>query len=130
MLNFINPKFFAGLELLTAAGVIHFWLNWFKTDHNEPWLPEGYVKHEKCFVYPDMVMSFLLIVSAILIFADINLGERLSLVCGGMMLFLSILDTAYFAQNNMFSKETGGADNLLIVIPLFLISLMLIIRFI
>ena len=69
------------------------------------------------------------LVVSILLFAGIALGERLSLVCGGMMLFLSILDTVYFAQNNMLSKETGGAENFGIIIPLLLISLMLIVRF-
>jgi hypothetical protein len=130
MLDFINPKIIAGIEILTAASTVYFWIKWFRTEHKEPWLPEGYIEHERCFVYPDMLMSFLLFTAAALLFRGHSLGGRLSLVCGGMMLFLCILDTVYFIQNNMLSKDTGGAENFGIILPLFLISLLLIIRFI
>jgi len=61
----------------------------------EPWLPKGYVEHERCFVYPDSLLSLLLLISAMLLWFGNPLGERLSLVCGGMILFLAVIDIAY-----------------------------------
>jgi hypothetical protein len=130
MLDFIPPGIIAALQLLTAAGIIHFWFNWFRTEHNEPWLPQGYIIHERCFVYPDTVMSVLLVCAAVLLFAKHPLGERLSLVCGGMMLFLAILDTVYFIQNNMLEKDTGRAENLGVIVPLLILGPLMILRFI
>jgi hypothetical protein len=34
-----------------------------------------------------------------------------------MVLFLTIIDIAYFAQHKMFAGERGGKENLSLVIP-------------
>ncbi len=130
MLDFIDFRIVAAAQLIMAAGIIHFWITWFRKEHNEPWLPTGYVEHERVFVYPDAVMSTLMIVSAILLLMGNPLGERLALVCGGMVLFLTIIDIAYFAQHRMFARERGGRENLSLVIPMVIMSLLLILRFI
>ncbi len=130
MLNFISVQIVAAAQIVTAAGIVHFWIKWFRTDHNQPWLPEGYIEHERCFVYPDSVMSVLLVVSAVLLLMGFPLGERLALVCGGMLLFLAIIDIAYFKQNGMFARERGGKENWAVIIPLVVMSLFLILRFI
>lgn len=130
MLDFIDLRLVAAAQLIMAAGTIHFWITWLRIEHNEPWLPVGYVEHERVFVYPDSVMSALMVVSAILLFMGNPLGEKLALVCGGMVLFLTIIDIAYFAQHRMFEKERGGRENLGLVIPMVFMSLLLILRFI
>ncbi len=130
MIDFINPKLIALAQVAMAIGIIRFWFIWFRTDHNEPWLPAGYLEHERAFVYPDSVMSVLMMIAAILIFLDKPLGEKLTLVCGGMMLFLSVIDIAYFAQHGLFAKEKGGAENWGLVIPMVAMSFLMIARFI
>lgn len=130
MLEFIHPNVIALLQLATAVGIAHFWIKWFRTEHNEPWLPQGYILHERCFVYPDAVMSVLLVCAAVLLMIKHPLGERLTLVCGGMMLFLAILDTVYFIQNNMLVKDRGGAENLGVIVPLMIMGPLMILRFI
>ena len=129
MLDFIHPKLVAAAQILTALGTIRFWIVWFRTGHREPWLPVGYVEHERVFVFPDSVLSTLLLVSAALLFLEHPLGPRLSLVCGGMMLFLTIIDVAYFAQHRMFARARNGRENLGIVVPLAVVSAVLIGRF-
>jgi hypothetical protein len=129
MLDFISPKIIAIAQLAMAAGIIRFWFIWFRTEHNEPWLPAGYMEHERVFVYPDSVLSLLMIISAILLFIENPLGNTLTLVCGGMMLFLTIIDIAYFAQHGMFAKERGGAENWGLIIPLAIMSFLMIVRF-
>lgn len=129
MLGFISVKIVAAAQIIMAAGIAHFWINWFRTEHNEPWLPVGYMEHERSFVYPDAVMSVLMITSAILLLMGHSLGERLTLVCGGMMLFLTIIDIAYLKQNDMFAKDRGGKESWGLVIPMIIMSLLMILRF-
>lgn len=130
MLDFINTKIVAVAQIAMAIGIIRFWIIWFRTEHNESWLPTGYMEHERCFVFPDTVMSILMIISAILLFLGNPLGESLTLVCGGMMLFLTVIDIAYFAQNGMFAKKKGGGENWGLVIPMVIMSSLMILRFI
>jgi len=129
MLDFIDPRIVAAVQILVALGIVRFWTTWLRTEHQEPWLPTGYVEHERCFVYPDSVLAALMVVAAILLLLGNALGERLTLVCGGMMLFLTVIDTAYFLQNGMFAKEKGGAENRRLIIVLALVSLLMILRF-
>jgi len=130
MLDFINPKIVALAQIVMAVGIIRFWIIWFRTEHNESWLPAGYMEHERTFVYPDSVLSTLMIISAILLFLEKPLGVSLTLVCGGMMLFLTVIDIAYFTQHGLFTKERGGAENWGLIIPMVIMSLLMIIRFI
>jgi hypothetical protein len=129
MLDFIDTRIVAAVQILMAIGIVRFWMTWLRTEHEEPWLPTGYVEHERCFVYPDSVLATLMVVAAILLFFGSELGERLSLVCGGMMLFLTVIDTAYFLQNGMFAKEKGGAEHLRLILTLTIVSLLMILRF-
>ena len=129
MLDFVDPQIIAAIQILAALGIAGFWMTWLRTEHNEPWLPTGYVEHERCFVYPDSVLAVLMVVSAVLLIVGNALGERLTLVCGGMMLFLVVIDTAYFLQNGMFAKEKGGAGNLGLIVALIIVSLLMILRF-
>jgi len=130
MLDFIDARIVACIQILTAVGIVQFWAQWFRTEHNEPWLPTGYTLHERCFVYPDSVLATLLVSSGILLILGKPLGERLALVCGGMMLFLVVIDTAYFLQNGMFAKKKGGGENLRLCLLLSLVSLLMILRFV
>ena len=129
MLDFIDARIVAAVQILVAMGIARFWTTWLRTEHEEPWLPTGYVEHERCFVYPDSVLAALMVVAAILLFLGNALGERLTLVCGGMMLFLTVIDTAYFLQNGMFAKEKGGAEHLRLILVLTVVCLLMILRF-
>jgi hypothetical protein len=129
MLDFINPKIVAVAQIIMAVGIIRFWIIWFRAEHNEPWLPAGYIEHERTFVYPDAVLSILMVISAALLFIGEETGKSLTLVCGGMMLFLTVIDTAYFTQHSLFAKKRGGIENLGVVIPMAFMSALMIIRF-
>ena len=130
MLSFIDPRIVAIAQIAMAAGTISFWFKFFRTEHNEPWLPPGFLEHERTFVYPDSVMSILMIISAVLHFLKHPLAGNLTLVCGGMMLFLMIIDMAYFIQHGLFSKEKNGMGHLGIMISMVILSFLMIFRFI
>jgi hypothetical protein len=46
-----------------------------------------------------------------------------------MMLFLLVIDTAYFLQNGLFAREKGGGGNLGLIVALTIVSLLMILRF-
>lgn len=130
MIDFISPRFIAAVQVATALGIAHFWFTWFRTPHTEPWLPHGYLEHERCFVYPDAVLSLLLITSAALLWRGHPMGASLALVCAGMALFLAVIDTAYFLQHGMFARQRGGLENLLgVVLPLYVLCALQVLRF-
>lgn len=101
----------AVLQILTALGMAGYWLIWFNTRHDEPWLPAGYLEHERVFVWPDSVTAVLLLVSAIGSLSGWSGSAVTSYVAAGMLLFLSIIDTAYFVQHGMLRRDRGGAGN-------------------
>ncbi len=97
----------AVLEIITGAGVIAFWVIFYTTKVFHPENPpEGYFAHEGAFVYPDSLMAAGLIASGILLLLNISLGQSLSLVCAGSLMFLGTIDIAYDYKNGLFSGST------------------------
>jgi hypothetical protein len=120
----------AGLELAAALGIAAFWMTWFREKHDEEWLPEGYVQHERVFVFPDSVLAVLLVASAILLVTDQPLGWALSLVCAGMLAFLGLLDAAYFWQVGLFARDRGGFANAAVVVAVLTLAVVLVAAFV
>ena len=83
MLDFIDARIVAAVQILTAIGIARFWITWLRTEHEEPWLPVGYVEHERCFVYPDSVLAALMVVAAILLILG-NALPKWIVVVGGI----------------------------------------------
>ena len=117
----------AVVQVLTAAGIVAFWLTWFREPHTEEWLPVGYVEHERVFVYPDSLLAGLLVVSAVLAVLEVDLGRTLGLVSAGMLLFLGVIDAAYFAQHRMFARARGGLVNAGVVVGVLVASVLLVV---
>ena len=115
----------AGLEIVAAMGIAAFWITWSREEHDQEWLPSGYVQHERVFVFPDAVLAVLLAVSAVLLVAGEPLGRSLSLVCAGMLAFLGIIDAAYFWQTGLFARERGGIASAAVVIGVLTLSVVL-----
>jgi hypothetical protein len=120
---------FAILMLIFAVLASSFWITWFREDHDQEWLPSGYIEHERIFVWSDAMMSIVLVAGAVLLIADKDLGERLALVAAGMLAFLGVLDLAYFAQNDMFRRDHDGIANIGIVVGALALSAALFVRY-
>lgn len=119
----------AVLQVVTAAGIGLFWLTWFREPHTEEWLPTGYVEHERVFVYSDSVLGTLLVVSAVLAVLGLSWGAILGLVCAGMLLFLGVIDAAYFTQHGMFARARGGLVNGGVVAAVLVMSVLLVVTY-
>jgi hypothetical protein len=77
------------------------------------------------FVYPDSLCATLLVVSAVLGVLELPLAGSLGLVAAGMLLFLGIIDAAYFAQHRMFARERGGVVNAGVVVAVLVVAVYL-----
>jgi hypothetical protein len=120
----------AGLQLATALGVVVYWQLWLRSDHDIAWWPPEYEAHERAFVLPDHVCALLLTVSAGLTVSGREAGGQLALVAAGMMLFLGLIDLAYFTRHRMFARERDGVGNALIVGWMLLFAAVLAIRYV
>jgi hypothetical protein len=133
----------AALEVITALGIAVYWIMWFRSSHDEPWLPDGYIDHEAPFVFTDTILAVLLVVAAVLqvtdepatsaavlVSAGRPVGESLGLIAAGMLLFLGVLDLAYFARTGLFRREHGGVVNAGVVIGTLTLAAILIVRFV
>ena len=119
----------AGLEGAMALGIAIFWIGWFRTDHDEPWLPAGYEDHEAPFVFTDVLLAVVLVTAAVLQVLEEPAGRSLGLIGAGMLAFLGVLDFGYFARTGMFQRERGGASNAGIVAAALALAAVLITRF-
>lgn len=117
----------AVLSVGTAVGIVVFWVGWLRTTHDEPWLPAGYLEHERAFVLPDGVLALLLGTSALLSVLELGPGRSLALVAAGMLLFLGLIDTAYFLRTGLFARERGGCGNLALVVWVLVLATLLVV---
>jgi hypothetical protein len=119
----------ASLEMVGAIAFTAFWLTWFRQPHDQEWLPSGYREHESPFVFSDSVLAVLLAASAVLLVLEQPLGSSLSLVAGGGLGFLGVLDAAYFWRTGLFARDKDGVWNLAIVAGVLTLAGILIVRF-
>ena len=119
----------AGLEVVAALGIAAFWTIWLRVPHDEEWLPEGYIQHERAFLIADGALGVLLVAAAVLLVAHPPLGWALSLVCAGMLAFLGLLDAAYFWQTGLFAPNHGGVANAAVVLAVLGLAAVLVAAF-
>ncbi len=119
----------ATLQVITAFGFAWFWVSWFRSHRDERWMPGSRDDHRAPFVVSDSALAVILVASAVLLVLDEPLGESLALVSGGMLVFLGLLDAAYFSRNGMFDRERDGLLNLGVVVGLLTVGTLLVASF-
>lgn len=120
----------AGVEVVTALCIAAFWVVWFGQPHDEAWLPPGYEDHEAPFVYSDLLLALVLVAGAVLQVTEQPVGDSLGLVAAGMLVFLGVLDLAYFARTGLFARERDGLLNAALVVSVLGVAAVLIVRFV
>lgn len=94
------------LAILTAAGILIFWIAFFTVGLAPENPPEGYFAYEHSFPLPDIVMSITMIVAASLMLKKIPSGEPLLLAAAGALVFLGLLDFSFNIQNGIYAIST------------------------
>lgn len=103
-----NPlRIVALLEIGTALGLIGFWLAFFTVGLAPARPPVGYFQFEHSFPVPDLLLAGLFLIAGRCLL-DVRpeprrLGQSLSLVAAGAVMFLGALDISFNVQNGMYS---------------------------
>jgi len=93
------------LELLTAIGLILFWILFFTVGLAPKNPPPGYFAYEHSFPLPDGLLAVLLLVAGTLLMLNNPLGINLSLVAAGALVFLGVLDFSFNIQNGLYKTS-------------------------
>lgn len=94
------------LQLLTAIGLIIFWLLFFTIGFENPSYPTYYIKFEHSFPLPDTFLGVILLIAY---FNRKNKNwKNFTFIAAGAMLFLGLCDFSFNSMNGMYS--VGFAD--------------------
>jgi hypothetical protein len=105
-------KFAAIMEIVIAVGIISFWIAFFSADLvniDDPHLEEIYTAFESAFPVADISLSIVLIIGGIGLLKKVPFGFLFSLLGGGSLIFLGLLDVAFNTQNGIYLLGTGEA---------------------
>ena len=104
-----SQKTVAVLELITAIGIILFWVGFFTVGLAPANPPDGYFVYEHSFPLPDAVLALTLIIAAVLLLRGSDLGRTLSLAAAGGLVFLGVIDFSFNVQNGMYAISVVDA---------------------
>ena len=97
------------LQMLTAIGLIAFWIAFFTIGFENPNYPDYYTKFEHSFPLPD---TFICIILFLAYFnRNHSSWKNYTLIAAGAMLFLGLCDFSFNIQNGMYC--VGIADGIL-----------------
>ncbi|MHA1265346.1 MAG: hypothetical protein ACTSRS_08950 [Candidatus Helarchaeota archaeon] len=103
------------LELILAAGIIIFWINFFKVEVHNPNKSEAYFSHEKSFPLADLGwLTPTLIISAIGLFLQERFGVFFTILAGSAAIFLGVLDLSYNIQQRATISQKEFIANLIL----------------
>ena len=94
------------LEIITAAGLILFWIGFFTVGMAPETPPECYFAYEHAFPLPDLVLAMVLLASGILLLRGNPVGKTLALVAAGALVFLGLVDFSFNFQNGIYGIST------------------------
>jgi len=105
-------KFAAIMELAIAVGIISFWIAFFSVDLvniDDPHLEKIYLAFESAFPVADISLSIVLIIGGIGLLKKMPFGFLFSLLGGGSLIFLGLLDVSFNTQHGIYLLGIGEA---------------------
>jgi hypothetical protein len=102
----INNRLIASLQIVTAAGLILFWIAFFTVGMAPDNPPACYFAYEHAFPLPDGLLAVLLLVTGIMLMKNSPAALKLSLVASGALMFLGVLDFGFNIQNGVYTAST------------------------
>src|SRR5271169_3024460 len=103
MSNMLSGNIIPILSIITAAGLVLFWIGFFTIGLAPANPPDGYFAYEHSFPVPDIILAIVLFTGAILTMTGAAHGTTLLAAGGGTLVFLGILDISFNLQNGMYS---------------------------
>ncbi len=102
----INYRLISSLQIVTAVGLILFWIAFFTVGMAPDKPPACYFAYEHAFPLPDGLLAVLLLVAGIMLMKKSPAGVKLSLVASGALMFLGVLDFGFNIQNGIYTAST------------------------
>ena len=94
------------MQLITAIGIIIFWVIFFTIGFKNPNYPEFYSKFEYSFLLPD---TFLVIVLILAYINKLNYRwQKFTHIAAGAMIFLGLCDFSFNILNDMYTVGIYG----------------------
>ena len=101
-----NNRLIASLQIVTAVGLILFWIAFFTVGMAPDKPPACYFAYEHSFPVPDCLLAVLLLAAGILLMKNRPVALKLSLVASGALMFLGVLDFCFNIQNGIYTAST------------------------
>jgi len=98
-----GPRILAAVSILTAVGIVLFWVSWFASGDYATAGDATFRAFENSFPLPDGVLSLLLVLSAVGIWRRSPLALLCGLPATGMLWYLASLDTLFNLQHGGFT---------------------------
>ena len=89
--------------ILTAVGLVLFWIGFFTVGLAPDHPPPGYFVYEHSFPPPDNILAVVLLIGAVLCLKGRVQGTTILAAGGGALVFLGVLDMSFNFQNGMYS---------------------------
>ena len=102
MINILSINTISILSIITAAGLILFWIGFFTIGLAPENPPDGYFVYEHSFPVPDIILALVLIAGSVLNMTGVTHGTMLLVAGGVALVFLGILDMSFNFQNGMY----------------------------
>jgi hypothetical protein len=93
------------LSILTAVGLVLFWIGFFTVGLAPENPPAGYFVYEHSFPPPDITLAIVLLIGSIMSLKGRTQGLTILSAAGGGLVFLGILDMSFNFQNGMYSTS-------------------------
>ena len=102
MINVLSINTISILSIITAAGLVLFWIGFFTIGLAPKNPPDGYFVYEHSFPVPDIILALVLIAGSVSNMTGGTHGTTLLVAGGGALVFLGILDISFNLQNGMY----------------------------
>jgi len=110
------------LQIILAAGITGFWIFFFMIENRDPEKEDWYLKHERSFPLPDIgLITVCLLVAATGLLIGERFGIFFTIVAGGGLMFLGLIDFAFNLQNGLFKTKNLDAYMSLSIVSIVLI---------
>jgi hypothetical protein len=112
----------AVLQITFAVGLIGFWIYFFLVENKDPNQEEYYIKHERSFPLPDIgLIAVTLLVASFGLIMDQRFGVFFTIVAGGALMFLGLIDFSFNLQNKRFTTKDMDAYMSIFIVAVALI---------
>ena len=99
-------RLLAVLEIITALGLILFWILFFTAGLAPPDPPECFFAYEHAFPLADLILAGTLLTAGILTLKRYPGARTITHICAGALIFLGLLDFSFNMQNGIYSLST------------------------